>query len=196
MPFGLKNIPFDLRFQLNDDEETPIRMIGKKMLPILEGEDGFMGESLDIVRKIDGISGPALFSGEPDQALVGWMRQWGTTINSLVIPRTPYPVFAEFRTQEARAYFTRKKEEIFGNFDDLLSKTDTLLASAEAGLKALEPLLPAQNSVSIDDIMLFPLLRSLSILPDIKLPDSVRDYQVGMAERSGVPLVRDLRASV
>lgn len=38
----------------NDDEATPIGMIGAKQVPILQKEDGsFMGESLDVVRYLD-----------------------------------------------------------------------------------------------------------------------------------------------
>ncbi|WP_230492940.1 glutathione S-transferase N-terminal domain-containing protein [Martelella alba] len=48
MPFALKNIPFEPVFVPNDDEDTPIHMISRKMLPILEDTDGCMGESLDI----------------------------------------------------------------------------------------------------------------------------------------------------
>ena len=61
MALGLKGIPFEMRVQLNDDEATPISMIGKKMLPILEDAEGFMGESLDIVAKVDAMTGPRLF---------------------------------------------------------------------------------------------------------------------------------------
>lgn len=54
MIFGLKNIPFKKHVLLNDDEETPIRLVGKKMVPILVKEDGTaMPESLDIVKYID-----------------------------------------------------------------------------------------------------------------------------------------------
>ena len=36
MIFGLKAFPFKLMCLLNDDEKTPISMIGVKMLPILK----------------------------------------------------------------------------------------------------------------------------------------------------------------
>ncbi|WP_424933902.1 glutaredoxin 2 [Amaricoccus macauensis] len=193
MPFGLKDIPFELCFQANDDEETPISMIGAKMLPILEDADGFMGESLDIVHKVDGLKGTRLFDGEPRQDLRDWLSQWNSTVNGLVIPRTPDPVFPEFRTASARAYFTRKKEADFGRFDDLIAETDRLTAEMETGLAELAPILPDPEGASIEDILLFPILRSLSIVPQLNLPAEVAAYRDRMSERTGIPLVEALR---
>ena len=36
MIFGLKNLPVELIVMLNDDEETPKRLIGQKIAPILQ----------------------------------------------------------------------------------------------------------------------------------------------------------------
>ena len=50
MIFGLKNLPVELVVLANDDEATPIGLVGKKVVPILVKEDGTaMPESLDIV---------------------------------------------------------------------------------------------------------------------------------------------------
>jgi glutaredoxin 2 len=52
MIFGLKGLPVDLQVIMEGDVETPIRLIGKKVVPILEKADGtFMSESLEIVRR-------------------------------------------------------------------------------------------------------------------------------------------------
>lgn len=54
MIFGLRGVAVEEVILQNDDEETPIKMIGAKQVPILQKDDGsFMGESLDIVRYID-----------------------------------------------------------------------------------------------------------------------------------------------
>ncbi|WP_395697774.1 glutaredoxin 2 [Methylocella sp.] len=193
MSFGLKAIPFDLEFQLNDDEKTPVRMIGKKMLPILEDADGFMGESLDIVHKVDGFSGSRLFDGQPRPELIAWLSRWNPVVNALVIPRTPDPVFPEFRTEAARSYFTAKKETSFGRFDELLAQSGKFITELEKGLTDLVSILPNPESATIDDIMLFPTLRSLSIVPDLELPRLVAAYRDRMSERARVPLIPTLR---
>ncbi len=193
MPFGLKDIPFELAFIDNDDEETPIRMIGQKMLPILEDGDGFMGESLDIVAKLDALKGEKIFDGEADPVLANWLGQWGGVVNTLVIPRTPDPVFPEFRSESARAYFTAKKEATFGDFPGLIARTDEALAQMHTGLRELIPALPGV-APSINDILLFPQLRSLTIVPGLEMPAPVADYVARMSEASGVPLVSELKA--
>ena len=51
MAAALRGVATELVYLPNDDEDTPIRLIGAKQLPILQKEDGsHMGESLDIVR--------------------------------------------------------------------------------------------------------------------------------------------------
>jgi len=58
MIFGLRGVAVEEVILQNDDEETPIKMIGAKQVPILQKDDGsFMGESLDIVRYIDEMAG-------------------------------------------------------------------------------------------------------------------------------------------
>ena len=53
MIFGLRDVAVEEVVLANDDEATPIGMIGSKQVPILQKEDGsFMGESLDICRYI------------------------------------------------------------------------------------------------------------------------------------------------
>ncbi len=54
MIFGLKNIPVELHVLLNDDAETPTRMVGQKQVPILQKDDSrYMPESMDIVHYVD-----------------------------------------------------------------------------------------------------------------------------------------------
>ena len=51
MIFGLKNLPVELVVLANDDEATPIGLVGKKVVPILVKEDGTaMPESLAVSR--------------------------------------------------------------------------------------------------------------------------------------------------
>jgi len=58
MIFGLTQTPVELIPLANDDEATPIGLIGAKQVPILQKADGsHMGESLDIVRYIDAQAG-------------------------------------------------------------------------------------------------------------------------------------------
>lgn len=189
MPFGLKGIPVEIEHLLNDDEETPIGMTGVKALPILEDHDGPMGESLDIVERVDKAHGEPLFSTPPRSEILDWIKKWGPTMGNLVMPRTPDAAYPEFETQAARDYFTNKKEKTPGEFGALLAATASFVAEIEKGLAELVPILPDPEGASMDDIHLFPHLRSLSRVPGLSLPAPVAAYRERMAERSGVRLI-------
>jgi len=70
MIFGLKNKPVELVVMLNDDEETPKRLIGQKMAPILQKQDGSaMPESMEIVHYVDQQDGEPLIIGALNPAI-------------------------------------------------------------------------------------------------------------------------------
>ena len=190
MPLGLKNIDAEVIYLDNHDEETPIGMIGAKMLPILGDDDGHMGESLDIVHKLDALDGQPMFGGTPSDALLGWLKTHDATVNTLVIPRAPNPMYPEFTDPKAVAYFTAKKEATFGPFAELISQTDQARSKMEAALDELVALLPNVEQPSIDDIYLFPVLRGLTIVPDLEFPQPVMEYMTAMADRCQTPLVQ------
>ena len=113
---------------------------------------------------------------------------------ALVIPRTPDPVYPEFRTQAAREYFRKKKEAAFGPFDALLAATEELKGQLTTGLTELVSLLPdAENHASINDVLLFPILRSLSIVPELTLPSPIKIYRDRMSERADISLIAPSR---
>lgn len=192
MIFGLKQKAFELVILLNDDEDTPLRMIGKKMAPILQDADQYLAESMEIVAHIDGISGTRILSGPSNPALARWNHDVTDPLYSLAIPRWATSDFKEFSTAAARAYFTRNKERMLGSFEDHLANSADYIASLNLHLLALEPLIQSPEAVngelSQDDIHLFATLRSMSIVQGIVYPPAVEAYRIRMAERSGVDL--------
>ncbi len=198
MIFGLKNRPLDNRFLASDDEATPIQLIGKKMLPILVKDDGSaMGESLDIVQYIDALDGQPL---DPRQRpeIVAWLEQIDHYQRFLVWPRVIKAGLAEFATPQAVAYFVNKKSAVIGDFDDHWARSDEYRSRLNADLQALVPLLAPQLSegstaeaalpAAIEDILLFPVLRNLTLVRDVQWPAAVRDYLQRLSRQSGVPL--------
>lgn len=192
MIFGLKNVPFELVIMLNDDEATPIRMIGKKMAPILEDGTRHLAESMDIVAQIDGASGARILSGPGNPSLAQWNDDASGPLYSLALPRWAAADFKEFSTPAARAYFTRNKERMIGSFSEHMAASADYVASLNSHLLALEPLIQSPDAVngelSEDDIHLFATLRSMSIVRGIVYPPAVEAYRLRMAERSGVDL--------
>ncbi|SQI42295.1 Glutaredoxin-2 [Leminorella richardii] len=194
MIFGLKNIPFEMVTLLNDDEETPVRMIGQKMAPILEKDDGsFMPESMDIVHYVDKEFGTLAITGSANPAVANWLKEVSAYLNHLLIPRYAKAEFSEFSTPSSRAYFAKKKEAAIGSFEQHLNNTPALKAQLEEDLLKLDALIQSPEAcngeLSVDDIHLFPALRGMSIVKDVHYPTRVDAYRKTMSKRSGVNLL-------
>lgn len=194
MIFGLKNLPVELVVMLNDDEATPTRLIGQKMAPILMKEDGScMPESLDIVHYIDRIDREPLLTGKTNPAITDWLRHINSYVNKLLIPRVAEAPFAEFATPEAREYFKNKKQGTYGDFSELREHSAGWIKNVNDDLRKLDKLIVKPNAVSgelsLDDIHLFPLLRSLSLVAGIEYPSRVADYRDNMAKQTQINLL-------
>lgn len=197
MIFGLKNLPVRLVTLLSDDEITPTSMIGKKMAPILQKDDGsYLPESMDIVHYVDNLDGKPLLTGKTNPAIAAWLQHTAAYVNKLLLPRFANADFEEFATDNARRYFSDKKQATSGDFAMLLADSADLIAQLEEDLATLSPLIQSPEAVngtlSEDDIHLFPLLRSLSIVAGVALPDNVETYRNHMAQRVDIPLLFDM----
>ncbi|MDL4914536.1 MAG: glutaredoxin 2 [Enterobacterales bacterium endosymbiont of Blomia tropicalis] len=197
MIFGLKNIPVELIVMLNDDETTPDKLVGQKMAPILQKQDGSaMPESMDIVRFIDKQDGEPLITGKTNPAISDWLRHINGYVNKLLLPRIAEAPFAEFATPEAREYFRAKKQASTGDFEELKRHAPGFIKNVSDDLRQLDKLIVKPNAVngelSDDDINLFPLLRSLTLVSGIEWPSRVADYRDNMAKQTQVNLLSSI----
>jgi len=197
MIFGLKNLPVELIVMLNDDEETPKRLIGQKIAPSMQKEDGScMPESLDIVRFVDKLDGEPLLTGKTNPAINDWLRNVNGYVNKLLLPRIAQASFAEFATPEARSYFKNKKEASIGDFAELKQHANGLVKKISDDLRDLDKLIVKPNAVngelSDDDIHLFPLLRSLTLVAGVTWPSRVAEYRDNMAKQTQVNLLSSI----
>ena len=197
MIFGLKNIPVELHVLLNDDAETPTRLVGQKQVPILQYDDSrYMPESMDIVHYVDKLDGKPLLTGKRSPAIEEWLRKVNGYANKLLLPRFAKSAFDEFSTPAARKYFVDKKEASAGNFADLLAHSDGLIKNISDDLRALDKLIVKPNAVngelSEDDIQLFPLLRNLTLVAGINWPSRVADYRDNMAKQTQINLLSSM----
>ena len=192
MIFGLRDVAVEEVVLANDDEATPIGMIGSKQVPILQKEDGsFMGESLDIVRYID----QGRLKEEVRPEVQAWLDKVGEYNNKLVQPRMVKIDLPEFETDEAKQYYIDKKEKNIGNFETNLNKTAQYLERLHQDLAELETLVcegeGLGGEISLEDILTFPILRNLTVVRGIQWPQKLMDYLLAMSERSGVALYFD-----
>ncbi|EFG83271.1 glutaredoxin 2 [Novacetimonas hansenii ATCC 23769] len=198
MIFGLKDIPVDVVTLLNDDVATPTRMIGAKMVPILEQDGQYMGESMDIVDHVDAMGGARVLTGAINPQVGEWIQATNAIAFRLILPRDAAAPLEEFATTAARAYFIRGKEKMVGPFGALLDDSAGMIAQVDARLRALVPLVRAPHAVngelSSDDIHLFALLRSLTIVAGLSWPAEVAQYCRTMSQACGVPLFDTISA--
>lgn len=180
MTIGYKKMQSDIeRIVLsNDDEQMPMRMIGKKMLPILEKKSGeFLPESLDIVNYLDHVKPEPRIEPfevtQTQQQIDAFMPIY----KQLVFPRMPQPRFMEFQTPESRAYFTRKKEAWVGNFEDCLQRTASLVQSIGPYLEQLSHQLHVNEThLTQQDIYLYPWIYLLQVVKELTLPTTLKSY--------------------
>ncbi len=178
----------------NDDEATPIGMIGAKQVPILQKEDGsFMGESLDVVRYLDR---EGRLKNEIRPEIQAWLDKVGEYNLKLVHPRVVKIGLPEFETLEAVKYFTDKKEKNIGSFSANLNKTAQYLDRIHEDLNDLDGLMHEvsdgiNGEIGMEDILVFPILRNLTVVRGIEWPQKVMGYLMTMSEKSGVPLYFD-----
>lgn len=193
MIFGLKDVPLTLVPVLNDDVETPTKLVGRKVVPILEKEDGsHMPESMDIVRYIDGKYGNGpLLDGPQNPAISDWLagRPYAS---KLTMPRWAQSDLPEFKTEKARNWFKEKKEESIGSFEKHLENSAEYIKQSEADLQKLATLIVSKGAVngaaSEDDIHLFAALRSQTIVKGLRFPHKVSEYLENMSALTYVPL--------
>jgi glutaredoxin 2 len=195
MIFGLKAVDFELISLLNDDEKTPISMIGKKMVPILEYNNSkYMAESLDIVKYIDeNFGGDPLLNETRNNELANWLQESREYVYKLAMPRWPKIGLEEFETKGAIEYFTNKKEAMIGSFDEKLAESDKLIQKANKHLLELENIIDSKDyaissGLSYGDIDLFPTLRSLSCVKGISFPEKVGLYSRNISNLSGIEM--------
>ncbi|HHW7448761.1 GrxB family glutaredoxin [Pasteurella multocida subsp. multocida] len=193
MIFGLKNIPFKKHVLLNDDEETPIRLVGKKVVPILVKEDGTaMPESLDIVKYIDAHYGEAILQTAVRPEIEALLAEITSYSNYLLMPRFVKLDLAEFATQSAIDYFAKKKTDYVGDFTQHFNNTPTYLARLTQDLEKLSALVMGETSLnqhlSFEDILVFPLLRNLTCVKGLRFPARLEKYIKRLSELSKVEL--------
>lgn len=147
---------------------------------------------MDIVKKIDGLGGASVLTGDTNPMVVDWIKQNTATLYALAMPRWASAPLPEFATHEARVYFKKNKEAIIGPFSDRLAESARLIDTVNLGLTSLAPLIKSPSAIngelSVDDIHLFAHLRSLSIVRGVQYPQTVDDYRQMMSEKAGVQL--------
>lgn len=163
------------------------------MVPILVKEDGTaMPESLDIVKYIDAHYGEAILQTAVRPEIEALLAEITSYSNYLLMPRFVKLDLAEFATQSAIDYFTKKKTDYVGDFTQHFNNTPTYLARLTQDLEKLSTLVMGETSLnqhlSSEDILVFPLLRNLTCVKGLRFPARLEKYIKRLSEVSKVEL--------
>jgi glutaredoxin 2 len=189
MAAALKRLHLQETVVVEDDSETMIGLVGKRVIPILVKDDGRpMLESMDMVAYIDGIGDPVL-TGPQRVEISEWADKTVPKSVPLTMPRYPLLGLPEFATVAALDHYIVRKQKKLGDFVELRAKTREQIDALMPELEALDRLIESPSAVngelSLDDIRVLPLLRSAAIVKGLRFPLRVREYFEAMMQRIG-----------
>ena len=189
MAAALKKLHLQEVVVLDDDTDTMVGLVGKRVIPILVKDDGQpMLESMDMVKYVDGHGDPIL-TGPERSEIAAWAEQIVPETSPLTMPRYPLLGLPEFATVAALDHYNLRKRKAFGDFIELRANTRQYVRDLIPSLEELDQLiegpLAVNSTLSYDDIRVLPLLRSVAVVKGLRFPRKVRDYFETMMSRIG-----------
>jgi glutaredoxin 2 len=186
---ALKRLHLQETVVLDDDSEQMIGLVGRRVIPILVRDDGRpMLESLDMVAYVEGLGEPIL-TGPQRREVAAWADKVVARTAPLTMPRYPLLGLPEFATVAALDHYHVRKRKPYGDFVELRAETRRHIAALMPDLEELDRLIESPTAVngalSLDDILVLPLLRSAAIVKGLQFPRRVRDYFEAMMSRTG-----------
>ncbi|MBF7682108.1 glutaredoxin 2 [Acinetobacter sp. B5B] len=189
---GFKNLPMQYAVIMEGDAETPIQLVGKKVVPILQREDGqHMTESLEIVKYLDGLGEPKYAQEVINTELKTWVDNHLKLVMKLIVPRFVRVDFTEISTSIARQAFIERETQVFGSLDALFEQSDIYIPLMNKQLAALDQLIVKHKEIDLTDFILFPWLRSLSVVEGLQFAPQTLRYMNRIATAAKVPLLFD-----
>mmetsp|Transcript_12697 Transcript_12697/g.25883 ORF Transcript_12697/g.25883 Transcript_12697/m.25883 type:complete len:281 (-) Transcript_12697:84-926(-) len=222
LAFGVKNVKFRLDFLGNDDIDRPTSLVGKKIAPIysFEQDDLVMGESMDIIKLIDGDErfGPTNFilPATDRTDIKAWQKSVQTLLRTLQRPRyVATGLMPEFQQIDGRHAFIKnhqlppyeKKEWKEGDMtmetklqlyaEAMASDPTESIKELNAKLVELDDMVFSENhcsevGFSYDDIDLWSRLRSITIVKGVVWPRKLRTYMDNLSALGDVPLYDEM----
>lgn len=180
MTAALKGVHLQETVVLDDDTDTMVGLVGKRVIPILVKDDGVpMLESLDMVKYVDSHGGPVL-TGPEKAEIKEFADRIVARTAPLTMPRYPLLNLPEFATVAALDHYNLRKRKALGDFVELRAHTRGYIAELVPELEALDTFIESPTAIngelSLDDILILPLLRSAAVVKGLNFPRKVRDY--------------------
>jgi glutaredoxin 2 len=189
MMAALKRLHLQETAVLDDDTDTMVGLVGKRQIPILLKDDGEpMLESMNMVQHVDSRGDPILTGPERSEVAV-WADNVTKKTAPLTMPRYPLLGLPEFATIAALDQYNLRTRKAYGDFVELRANTRRYLAELGPDLEALDSLIETPSAIngtlSVDDIRVLPLLRSVAVVKGLQFPTRIRAYFETMMSRIG-----------
>ena len=186
---ALKRLHLQETVVLDDDTETMVALVGKRVLPILVKNDGIpMLESMDMVAHVDSI-GERILTGPERNAVAVWAERVLAKLPPLTQPRYPLLGLPEFANVAALDHYHLRKRRTLGDFVELRANTREHIGRLMPDLEELDGLIQSpisiNGSLSLDDVRVLSLLRSAAVVKGLRFPNKVRDYFETMMNHIG-----------
>lgn len=188
MGLNFLKIPFDSVVTPYDDETTPVKLTGKKMLPIVVHNNGVaQNESLDILKDQDAgnlLSWDKLKTHNDELSTL--LDKIGSSVHSLAMPHW---IWTQEFNESSRHYFQTKKEVKRGPFKDLVKNQASYALKLDELLKAellphLSPFYKG-SKFSVMDIMIASHLWGMYIVPEYQFDPLIHAYLQKIKELTG-----------
>jgi glutaredoxin 2 len=189
MMAALKRLHLQETVVLDDDSDTMIGLVGRRVIPIFVKDCGqAMLESMDMVSHVDSI-GESILTGPERREVAAWADRVVAKTGPLTMPRYPLLGLPEFATVAARDHYNLRKSKAYGDFVELRANTRHYIKELMPDLEELDRLIEMPSAIngklSRDDIRVLPLLRSAAVVMGLRFPSKVRGYFEAMMERTG-----------
>ena len=168
-----------------DDESTPLKLTGVKMLPIWQDKSGkAMNESLGIIKHLDKDNRIPALKQADNEELENWLSKLGSNVHNLAMP---YWVWTPEFKESSRNYFEAKKSKKRGPFKELAKNRNHFEEQIIKDLKYFESnLTPWYKSeeFTLADIMVAAHLWGLFVVPEFRFSDKMHSYLMAVKSKT------------
>ncbi|MFP2768469.1 glutaredoxin 2 [Oceanisphaera sp. KMM 10153] len=191
---GRLGVALDIEVLAYHDEATPVRLVGKKIVPILQLDDGrLMTESLEIIEMLIKLHFQAPAELTPSSAVLAWQRNALPLLQKIGYPRWHHLALKEFAAAQSRTSWQARKETSELNFLALIANTTSIVGELEVLLEQTIALLSDADSQQplalLDNAIIYSILRGYACEPSISWPPALHRWLKQSAQLSCVPLV-------
>lgn len=176
---GYLGLPYESQVLPYDDESTPVKLTGVKMLPILEIDGSPKNESLDILELVDQKNKLHIkeLKASPDlKNFETLLNKLGKNVHNLAMP---YWMWTPEFNDDSRKYFQKKKEEKRGPFTELVKNQSVFMQEIQKDLRDLsqdlKPFYRSEN-ITIKDIMIAAHIWGLYVVPEFQFDPGIHQY--------------------